>query len=136
MPRIQLRIIHNPNRVEAFIKVKRHDEGYEWLYAVVDTGASVSLLPSNILELVSHRLSENSKVRIEQAGIAKQSFDGVEAYVTLLLEDSIGTQSNEYEVRVWFAETDVALLGIDGILTRAALFIDIPNLNGYIEFNE
>lgn len=125
MTQIQLRISNDPGSIETFVKMKRADGGYEWMYAIVDTGAEQSLLPVHLMESVAYRLSDSPEIKIEQAGIAKQTFKGTEAYVTLLFEDTTGTQSAEYEVRVWFA----------GVLDRAVLHVDMPNQTGYLEFS-
>ena len=101
--------------------------------AIVDTGAQVSLLPRYLMNSVAYRISERGEVMIEQAGIAKQSFKATEAYVTVFLEDAAGNRSETMEIPVWFANTNDVLLGFAGVLDRAVLHIDMPNLAGYIE---
>jgi len=101
---------------------------------VVDTGAQTSLMPDELMPLVEYRLSERGRFVIEQAGIAAQSFDAIEAYVTIFLEDIAGTRSEEFEARVWFTDTIKFLIGFSGILDRAVLHLDMPNLIGYLDF--
>ena len=124
MPRIQLLLYRDPGAAEVFFVLRRRDGGYERLAAKVDTGAAVSLLPANLLKDLDYRLSQRGKIEVLQAGIARQVFKATEAFVWLFLEDIVGTRSQEVEVRVWFVETKERLVGFDGILDRATLFID------------
>jgi hypothetical protein len=133
MPRIQLRVYHDPGQAEVFLNIKRKDGGYEKRAAVVDTGAQVSLLPSLLMNVVAYRLSERGGFTIEQAGIATQAFEAIEAYITMFLEDMSGNRTDDSEVCVWFAGTREVLLGFDGILDRAVLHVDMLNLTGYLE---
>jgi hypothetical protein len=133
MTRIQLRIYRNPGQAEVFLNIKRKDSGYEKRAAIVDTGAQVSLLPSLLMDVLAYRLSERGSFTIEQAGIATQAFEAIEAYVTVFLEDMSGNRTDDFEIRVWFAGTREVLLGFDGVLDHAVLHIDMPNLIGYIE---
>ena len=86
------------------------------------------------MSVLEYRLSARGSFTIEQAGIAEQSFEAVEAYVTIFLEDEAGGRTEELEIRVWFAGTRDALIGFDGILDRAILHLDMPELTGYLEF--
>lgn len=133
MAHIQLRIYRNPGQAEVFLNIKRRDNGYEKRAAIVDTGAQVSLLPSLLMNVLAYRLSDRGSFTIEQAGIAAQTFEAIEAYVTVFLEDESGSRTHEFEVRVWFAETREVLLGFDGVLDRAVLHVDMVNLTGYLE---
>lgn len=133
MARIQLRVYRDPGQAEVFLNIKRKDNGYEKRAAIVDTGAQVSLLPSLLMNVLVYRLSERGSFTIEQAGIATQSFEAIEAYVTVFLEDMSGTRTDDFEVRVWFAATREVLLGFDGILDHAVLHVDMLDLAGYIE---
>ncbi len=133
MPRIQLRVYRDPGQVEVFLNIKRQGGGYEKRAAVVDTGAQVSLLPSLLMNVLAYRLTERGSFTIEQAGIATQSFEAIEAYITVFLEDIFGQRTADIEVRVWFAGTREVLLGFDGILDQAVLHVDMVNLTGYLE---
>ena len=134
MARIQLRIYRDPGQIEVFLNIKRKDSGYEKRAAIVDTGAQVSLLPSLLMNVLEYRLSERGSFSIEQAGIASQSFEAIEAYVTVFLEDLAGNRTENFETRVWFAATREVLLGFDGVLERGVLHLDMLNLTGYLEF--
>lgn len=114
MSRIQLRIYRNPGEAEIFINLKRKDGGFNKEIAKVDTGAEVSLLPLEMMTIIEHQLIQQQPIRIEQAGIAQQNFQAFEGKVTLFLEDSIGNTTKELEVMVWFAQTQVILLGFEG----------------------
>lgn len=133
MARVQLRIYRDPGQAEVFVNIKRKDGGYEKRAATVDTGAEVSLLPGLLMNVLAYRLSERGSFTIEQAGIATQSFEAIEAYVTMFLEDLAGNRADGFETRVWFAETREVLLGFDGVLDRAVLHVDMVNLSGYLE---
>lgn len=136
MPRIQLRVYIDPGRAEVFLNL-RHKEGkYHFYTAVVDSGAETSLLPINLMSILDYRLSERGHFMIEQAGIAKQSVEVVEAYVNVFLEDITGAKTEEFEARVWFTDSSYYLAGFGGILERAVLHLDMPTLTGYLEFAE
>lgn len=133
MTRIHLRVYRDPGQAEVFLNIKRKDSGYEKRAAIVDTGAQVSLLPSLLMNVLDYRRSERGGFLIEQAGLATQSFEAVEAYITVFLEDMSGNRTDDFEIRVWFAATREVLLGFDGILDRAVLHVDMLRLTGYIE---
>lgn len=133
MARIQLRVYRDPGQAEVFLNIKRKDNRYEKRAAIVDTGAQVSLLPSLLMDVLAYRLSERGSFTVEQAGIATQAFEAIEAYITVFLEDMSGNRTDDFEVRVWFAATREVLLGFDGILDHAVLHVDMLNLTGYIE---
>ena len=133
MARIQLRVYRDPGQAEVFLNIKRKDNGYEKRAAIVDTGAQVSLLPSLLMNVLVYRLSERGSFTIEQAGIATQAFEAIEAYVTVFLEDVSGNRTDDFEARVWFAGTREVLLGFDGVLGRAVLHINMVNLTGYLD---
>ena len=136
MPRIQLRLYVNPEEAEIICNVRRENGTYERLAAIVDTGATVSLVPDDLLSKVSYRLSERGSFTIEQAGIARQSFEAVEAYITVFLEDESGQHTHPFEVPVWFAPTRKSLIVFDGILNRAILHIDmLEERRGWIDIN-
>ncbi len=125
MPRIHLRVYVEPEQAEVLCNVLRSDGTYERLAAVVDTGAAVSLMPNDLLNKVAHRLGKRGSFIVEQAGIANQSFQAVEGYVMLMLEDEYGQRTSPFEVLVWFADTKVALIGFADVLDRAILHIDM-----------
>jgi hypothetical protein len=71
---------------------------------------------------------------IEQAGIARQAFQAIEAEVILRLEDLQGNTSPELTVRAWFADTDKIIIGFQDILDRATLYADFrQSRTGWIE---
>jgi hypothetical protein len=135
MPRIQLRIYRDPGQAEVFLNIKKTDNEYETRAAIVDTGAEFSLLPKALMNIVGYRLTERGKFTVEQAGIAQQTFEAVEALITVFLEDTQGIRTNNFDVRVWFAETREVLLGFDGILDQAVLHLDMRNLSGYLDYD-
>lgn len=135
MTRIQLRVYRNPGQAEVFVNIKRKDGGYYTQAGIVDTGAQTSLLPQALAEVVAYRLSERGSFMVEQAGIAQQAFQAVEAYVSLFLEDQAGARTEELEVRVWFARARHVLIGFDDILEHTVLHLDMPNLTGHLEFS-
>lgn len=134
MTRIQLRVYRDPGQADVFLNIKRKDGGYDKRAALVDTGAQVSLLPGFLMNILAFRPSERGAFTIEQAGIAKQTFQAVEAYIAVFLEDEAGNRTNEFEILVWLADASDILLGFDGVLESAVLHLDMPNLSGYIEF--
>ncbi len=134
MPRIQLRVCSNPGQAEVFVNIRRKDGGYYTQAGIVDTGAQTSLLPQGLAEVLDYRLSERGSFMVEQAGIAQQAFQAVEAYVSLFLEDQTGARTEEVEARVWFARARHVLIGFDNVLEHAVLHLDMPNLTGYLEF--
>jgi hypothetical protein len=124
----------NPGGVEAFVNVKRSDGGFTLMTAMVDTGAEISLFPRHFLDSFEYR--EIGKISAQQAGIAKQAFEAVEAFITIYLEDLSGAHTKDVEIRAWFSDADVALLGFDGLLDIATLHIDMRQLNGWIEIDD
>jgi hypothetical protein len=91
------------------------------LEAEVDTGAQVSLLPMRLTEILDYQTINETEITIDQAGIGKQAFSATKAYVTLSLEDLEGNQTKQFQARVWFADTNVVLLGFADILDRTVL---------------
>lgn len=134
MTRIQLRLYRDSGQAEVFINIKRQDGGYDKRAAIIDTGAQMSLLPTLLMSVLAFRPSERGIFSIEQAGIAKQTFQAVEAYISAFLEDESGSRTEDFEIRVWFADASDVLLGFDGVLDRAVLHIDMLGLTGYLEF--
>jgi predicted aspartyl protease len=133
---MQLRLYRDPGAAEIFINLRRQDEGYERQVVTVDTGAEVSLLPQDVLNRIAYRPSERGSLIVGQAGIANQIFEVTEVYVWLFLEDEKGERSREFEVRMWFGATEENIIGYDGILDRATLFIDTRvSQTGWIELD-
>jgi hypothetical protein len=138
MARIQLRLTIIPEEqeylAEVFVNLKRTDGGDEPIFAAIDTGAAVSLFPVRLLDQLAHRVI-NEKVLLQQAGIARQEFEAVEAMVTLFMEDLTGARTQEFEVKAWFANTLQPLIGFENILDSAVLHIDMLHTHsGYLEF--
>jgi hypothetical protein len=135
VPRLQLQLFYQPAVARIIMNIKRYD-GYDYLLeAEVDTGAQVSLLPIRLMEILEYQLITDTQITIDQAGIGKQAFSATEAYVMLSLEDLQGNQTEQFKARVWFADTDVVLLGFADILDRAILHIDMPQRLGWIEID-
>lgn len=134
MTRINLRIYLQPGQAETFVSIRRHDDTQEFINAIIDTGAEISVFPVDLLQYVPHRLSSTPDVEIEQAGIAKQRFIAKEAYIKISLEDAQGNRTDEFEIRAWFADTGRALLGFEGLLEQAVLHIDMPQRDGWVAF--
>src|SRR5688572_11940466 len=84
MSKIRLRIYRRPHKAEAFLTLRRKDNGEDRVTAIVDTGAQTSLLPISLLENLEHRLTQRGKVIIEQAGMSQYLLG-----VTGLLDRSI-----------------------------------------------
>jgi hypothetical protein len=133
MSRISLILTVNPYQAEVFVRYKKTDGIFETEVALVDTGAETSLFPKMWLNTAEHKLADTTVV-IEQAGIAKQSFDAFEAEIILKLEDSVGNVSAELRVSAWFAETDKVIIGFKDILDRAILHVDfLDTRTGWLE---
>jgi hypothetical protein len=136
MPCLQLRVYVDPGSAEIFVHLKRKDGGYHTIAAIIDTGAEVSLFPRNLLNAVGFRLIEHGIITVEQAGIAQQAFNATEATVTLFLEDEKGVVTEDFEVQVWFADTEEVLVGFKNILDRAILHIDMHDTrSGWLEID-
>jgi len=133
MPRIYLRVYIDPGQAEVVCNLLRADGLFERITAIVDTGAAISLFPNDLLNKLQYRIGGRETFIIEQAGIANQAFQAVEAYVTMFLEDQFGNRTEPFEVLVWFADTDKALIGFAGILDRSILHIDMLQQQGWLE---
>lgn len=137
MTRIQLRVYVDPGEAEITLNVQLQDQSYERLTATLDTGATVSLLPIDLLDKTIHRLTaERGTIIIDQAGIAQQSFQATEAYIKIFLEDQFGNRTLPFEIPVWFAQTDIALVGFAGILDQSVLHLDMPQRSGWLEIDK
>jgi hypothetical protein len=126
----------NPGAAEVFVNYRQQDGSFDRITAVVDTGAEVSLFPITLLPLLDHRFTGRGRFTVEQAGMARQSFEAVEALVTVFLEDQFGARTIPFQAPIWFAATEEALVGFAGILDRAVLHLDMPRLNGYLELDK
>jgi hypothetical protein len=133
MPRLQLLVYRDPGQVEVFLNIRLVDGIFEPVAVIIDTGAQNSLLPAQWLERVDTSGGERQEIRIGQAGIARQSFTATQAVVTVFLEDLNGNRSEKFATPMWFAGTDVSLIGFGGILERTTLHLDLPNLSGYLD---
>lgn len=134
MPRLNLRVNAYPDfTAEIVVNVKRKDGGQRRLFAIVDTGAQISLLPNSLFDELLFRRSEREEVIIEQAGIAGQFFRAREGFVTINLEDAAGTTTQEFDIRVWFADTYEAIIGWQDVLEKGILHLDMPALNGWLD---
>ncbi len=135
MTRIQLQIDVDPAGAEVYGNLRRKEGEHERVLAFVDTGAETSLFPTYFMSFLDYRLDEISQIVIDQAGVAEQAFIATRAYVWIFLEDASGKVTSEFEVPVWFAQSDEILLGFEGILDRAILHIDMPQRLGWIEID-
>ncbi|MEZ4668157.1 MAG: hypothetical protein R3E39_09590 [Anaerolineae bacterium] len=133
MPPIQLQIYSNPGGVDVYVNLRRKDGNHERIVAFIDTGAELSLLPAHFMSFIEYRLADKHDVVIDQAGIAQQSFRAIQAYIKLFLEDVTGNVTSEFEVPVWFANSDEILIGFEGLLDHAILHIDMPQRTGWID---
>ena len=135
MIRLQLRIYTYPGEAQIFANLQRKDGDQETITATIDTGAAISLVPIELMEIIDSRSSAASKVVIDQAGIAGQSFEAVEAFVTISLEDTVGNLTPPFEIPVWFAATTTPLLGFAGVLDRVILHLDMLQQIGWLEID-
>jgi hypothetical protein len=134
MSRLALYVKPKPITPIVILNLRRRDGGFERLNAIVDTGAEVTFLPAKQMIHLAYRVSENSEVKVEQAGIANQRFNVLEAYVEAYLEDEQGNVTQPFETKIWFGTTTETLLGVEQMLDRAILHLDMPALTGYLEF--
>jgi hypothetical protein len=123
MARLNLVLINQPYEVQVFVRFKLRDGNFDTMVAVVDTGADICLFPRRWLETAEHTILDKDIV-LEQAGIAKQAFEAIEAEITLYCEDALGNESTPIKVRAWFADTTKVILGFRDVLDRAKLYID------------
>ncbi len=140
MPRINLRVYIDPGEVQIFCNLQRKDGQHETLTdetltAAIDTGAAISLFPKELLNIIAHRVSDKPDIVVDQAGIAGQSFQAVEAFVTISLEDEAGNITSPFEIRAWFTETNTRLIGFADILDRAILHVDMIQRAGWLEID-
>lgn len=135
MTRVSLRVTQDPPQAEVMLRCLRFDGNWEFITAVVDTGAEVSLLPSQWRDIIAHDRAETIPMRVERGGRDDVVYDTLEAKVTAYIEDEQGNQSEPFLMTVWFAPTNATLLGMTGALDRAVLHLDMPTLTGYIELS-
>ena len=74
MTRINLYVYLDPGEVQVFCNLRRSDGQQEKILATVDTGAAVSLLPRELLDVIDHRPTQRDEIMIDQAGIAGAIF--------------------------------------------------------------
>jgi hypothetical protein len=119
--------------IEIYVRFKTQLGSSKLTVGFIDTGATVSLFPLNFLNELEHTII-NPSIEIEQAGIAGQVFNAVEAEVQLYCEDTQGNVSPELTVRAWFADTSKIIIGFQDILDRATLYADFrQSRTGWIE---
>jgi hypothetical protein len=123
MSQIALTVYYQPSMLEIFVRFITKAKPNKLFTGFIDTGATVSLFPIEILDELEHTIID-SNIEIEQAGIAGQHFNAVEAKIKLYFEDGQGNQSPEIEVRAWFAKTSKVIIGFQDILDRAVLHVD------------
>jgi hypothetical protein len=92
---------------------------------MVDTGAMISLLPLDLLDRLDFQLTQKEGIVIQQAGIAQQKLEAVEAMISIILEDTYGNRSPQLLLPVWFAKTNHLILGFEGVLDRCILYMDM-----------
>jgi hypothetical protein len=137
LPRIALTLYLDPGEAEALIRVRNNEDNVERFPAMIDTGAQTCLFPITLLDSVPHEITDRERFTIEQAGIAGQAFSALEATIEIVIEDALGNESPPLKVRAWFAETSLSLIGFDGILDRATLYLDMRETRtGWMEFND
>jgi hypothetical protein len=124
-----------PGEAEVFCNLLRKDGTQEKLTATIDTGASISLFPRELLDIVQYDGLQATNIIVEQAGIAQQAFQAIEAEVTLSLEDASGNITKPLEIRAWFANTNARLIGFADVLERGILHIDMPGQTGWLEID-
>jgi hypothetical protein len=101
--------------------------------ATIDTGAEACLFPLDLLAELEHRITQDT-VTVQQAGVAGHEFTVKVAHIKMFLEDYSGGRTQEFETMVWFADTDEKLIGFEGVLDRATLFVDMRETRtGWIE---
>ena len=133
MTHLRLRIYTNPGSLEIFMLIPQRDGNDKRLTAIIHTGAQISLLPQALMDVLEYRTLGVGSLFLEQAGIPSLGFEATEAIVRLALEDELGVQTAKFEAPVWFAGTNYVLLRFQGVLDRAVLHLDMPNLSGYLD---
>jgi hypothetical protein len=134
MTRIELYIEPDPITAYITLGLKRRDGSFEYIVAIVDIGAEVTTIPSRLMMFLDYQVSERGEVIVEQAGIAEHRFGVLEVKAEAFLEDNHKAATQPFQTKIWFANTRLALLGVEQMLDRAILCIDMPNLTGYLEF--
>jgi hypothetical protein len=135
MTRLDLRVYIDPGEAQIFCNLLRKDGNHEKLFATVDTGAAVSLLPRELLNALDYQVEEQRVVEIEQAGIAQQAFQAVEASVTVSLEDAGGRLTPPFKILAWFAGGSQPIIGFKDVLDRSVLHIDMLQRFGWLEID-
>lgn len=134
MARVYLQLYIQPGEAQIFTNIRDRNGQHIRVNATVDTGAAVTLLPSYLQQWVAYRIIGKGTINIQQAGIANQAFQAVTAEVTVFFEDQFGNRTSEFDIPVWFAQTDLMLIGWESILDRATLYIEMGQTRqGWIE---
>ena len=133
MSRIALRIQQNPPEVEIVCNLLRRDGGHEKLVAFIDTGAEFSFFPLYLMDVVD--VYHPRDVILQQGGIGALTIEAVQATVKMAFEDSSGNVTSIREVQVWFADTEVALIGFENILDQGVLHLDMPAMEGWLQID-
>lgn len=113
---------------------KDKDSAIPAVTAILDTGATLSVIPKKIWESCKHRILGPSYI----AGIVKAEtykIDSQVGIITLILADTIGRRHN-ITIRAQFASTNEVplLLGVHGLLDRGDVHLEIKKNNSWIEF--
>jgi len=133
MIRISLQITQNPPQAEVIIRFLRKDGSWLFVTATVDTGAEITFLPEDILNVIDYNTAQTSYLTVERAGIRNADYKVTETIVTVQLEDAFGNISQPFEMPIWFGQTKVQLFGMTNAIQRGVLHLDMPSLSGYIE---
>jgi hypothetical protein len=103
---------------------------------VIDTGAAATLLPAQLRDTADYHVVGRGDITVEQAGIARQAFMATEAMDDMFLEGENGLRTDYFAARVWFADTELALLCFADVLDKAILHIDMRDTrSGWIDIN-
>lgn len=133
MSRIALQIQQNPPEVEIVCNLLRRDGGHEKVVAFIDTGAEVSLLPLYLMDVID--VHQPADVVLQQGGIGALTIEAVQATINIAFEDSSGNVTSFRKAQVWFADTEVALIGFESILDQGVLHIDMPARDGWLQLD-
>jgi hypothetical protein len=132
MTRVSLVVHPDPGHAETFLRFRQKNGTRVHVKAVIDTGSHATLLPATW----EHELDIRNprRVTLERAGVPGLEFEATEATIMVRVEDKEGNSTAPFEITIWFAGTIETLTGFDGLLNRAILHLDMPNLSGYLEF--
>jgi hypothetical protein len=135
MTRIELLI--GSISAEIYAQVEAETEYIVHILATVDTGAQISLLPLAVAERIYPSVEALPLVEIEQAGLTNHYFLAREGLIRIRFEDATGAITGAMDALCWFTDTDKPLIGFDGILDRATLYLEMRQTRtGWMEFND